>query len=193
MKNLFTKLLMSALFITVSSGYLFPQHHDENDDRRTPIIIDKNHELINKIKEKLDDLDAEYLSRLHQREYVRAKRDLNKIYHMIDELDKQQTVEVAPPLVAIPESDYNQLVNSINNESFEENKIAVLQSSAKYNYFSVEQIMGLMDLSTFSSWKLKALEITYPFVVDGYNSFKIINALTFSEDKQKAKSIIDNN
>ncbi len=193
MRGSFSKILLAAFFSVAISAVIFPQQHQDNDDRKTPIIMDRTQELINKIKEKLNDLDAEYLTRLHQKEYTHAKRDLDKIYHLIEDLQNQQVVEVDPPIVAMPEPDYRQLVNSINNESFEENKLAVLQASAKYNYFSVEQIIGLLDLSSFSSWKLKALETTYPFVVDNYNSFKIINAFTFSEDKQKAQEIIDRN
>lgn len=193
MKSSFSRILLAAFFSVAISAVIFPQHHQENDDRKTPIIIDRNQELINKIKEKLNDLDAEYLTRLHQKEYTHARRDLDEIYHLLEDLQNQQVVEVGPPIAAMPEPDYRQLVNSINNESFEENKLAVLQASAKYNYFSVEQIIGLLDLSSFSSWKLKALETTYPFVVDNYNSFKIINSFTFSEDKQKAQEIIDRN
>lgn len=193
MKGSFTKILLAVFITAAISVSVFPQHNHDNDDRRTPIIVDRYQELINKIKERLSDLDAEYLTRLHQKEYKRAKSELEKIYHLIEDLENQQVVVTDPPVAAIPEPDYRQLVSSINNESFEENKLAVLQASAKYNNFSVEQIIGLLDLSTFSSWKLKALELTYPFVVDNYNSFKIINAFTFSEDKQKAQAIIDRN
>jgi hypothetical protein len=187
----FAKIFLFAFFLIALSESIFPQHNQDNDDRKTPIIIDKTHELLNELKERLNYLDTEYLTQLYQKEYTRAKKDLNKIYHLIEDLENQQVVQVEPPIAAMPEPDYRQLVNSISNESFEDNKLAVLQASAKYNYFSVDQIIGLLDLSTFSSWKLKALEITYPFAVDKYNSFRIINAFTFSEDKQKAQSIID--
>ncbi len=194
MNKLFTNSFLSLIFIFTISGNIFPQHH-QHDDRKTPVLVsDRTEELLDKIKERLDDLDAEYLTQLRSRDYNRAKRELHKIYGLIEAIENQQVVvEVNPPVVAMADQDYRQLVNSISNESFEDNKVAVLQSSAKYNYFSVQQIIGLMDLSSFSSWKLKALELTYPFVVDKNNSFKIINALTFSEDKQKAQEILDKN
>ena len=186
MNKLFTNSFLSLIFILTISGNIFPQHHQQ-DDRKTPVLVsDRTEELLDKIKERLDDLDAEYLTQLRSRDYNRAKRELHKIYGLIEAIENQQ-------VVAMADQDYRQLVNSISNESFEDNKVAVLQSSAKYNYFSVQQIIGLMDLSSFSSWKLKALELTYPFVVDKNNSFKIINALTFSEDKQKAQEILDKN
>ena len=193
MKDSFTKILLTAFLMIMVSGTILPQHHQKYDDRKTPMYSDKTEKLIDRIKEKLDDLDADYLTQLHQREYVRARRDLHKIYDLLEALRNQQDVEVEPVIAAMPDADYRELVNSINNEPFEENKVSVLQASAKYNYFSVDQIIGLMELSSFSSWKLKALEMTYPFVVDKNNSYKIINALTFSEDKQKARGIIDRN
>ena len=193
MKNSSVNILLSILLVLAAAMPLFPQHHRNDDGKKTPVISERTEELLNRIREKLDDLDAEYLTQLHPRQYNKAKRELHKIYDLIEAIENQQLVEVDPPITAMPDEDYRQLVNSINNESFEENKLSVLSSSAKYNYFSVDQIIGLMDLSAFSTWKLKTIEITYPFVVDKNNSFKIINALTFSEDKEKARKIMDRN
>ncbi len=191
MNSSFTKILLAVFLMLTISGYLFPQHHQGYDDRKTPMIEDRTEKLIDRVKEKLDDLDADYLTQLHWKEYNKAKRDLHRIYDLLEAIRNQQDVEVEPVIMAMSDPDYRAIVSSINNESFEENKISVLQSSAKYNYFSVDQIIGFMELSSFSSWKLKALELTYPFVVDKNNSYKIINALTFSEDKQKAQRILD--
>jgi hypothetical protein len=193
LKNSFTTIILTAILTFILTGIILPQHQQNNDDRRMPMMIEKTDKLIDRVKEKLDDLDADYLSRLNRRDYSRAKKDLHKIYELLEAIRNRQDVEPIPVITAMPDPDYRSLVNSINNESFEENKVSVLQSSVKYNYFSVDQIIGLMGLSTFSSWKLKALELTYPFVVDKNNSYKIINALTFSQDKQKAREIIDRN
>ena len=193
MKGSFTKIFLVVFLTIMTSGVILPQHHQQNDDRRTPMVTDKTGKLLDRVREKLDDLDADYLTRLNPREYNRARRDLHKIYDLLEAIRNQQDVEAEPIIIVMPDPDYRMLVSSINNEAFEENKVSVLQASAKYNYFSVEQIIGLMDLSSFSSWKLKALEMTYPFVVDKNNSYRIINALTFSEDKQKAREILDRN
>ncbi len=193
MKGSFTKIILAGFLIFMFSGVILPQHHDRNDDRKTPMVSDKTEKLLDRIKDKLDDLDAYYLTQLRSREYNKAKRDLHRIYDMLEAIRNQMDVEVEPVIMAMPDPDYRMLVNSINNESFEENKVSVLQASAKYNYYSVDQIIGLMELSSFSSWKIKTLEMTYPFVIDKNNSYRIINALTFSEDKQKAREILDRN
>ncbi len=196
LKSAFTKIILIVFLSLIFASFALPQHNHNDkryDNKNTPMISDKTDKLLDKIKEKLDDLDNSYLRKLHHREYNEAKKELNNIYRLIEEVKNQIYAEENPPIAAMNNVDYKRLVESISNESFEENKIQVLQASAKYNYFSVEQIIGLMDLSTFSSWKLKALELTYPFVVDKYNSYKILNALSFSEDKKKAQEILDRN
>ncbi len=193
MKGSFTKILLTVFLTIMVSAVVLPQHHQKYDDRKTPIVSDKTEKLLDRIVEKLDDLDADYLTQLHWREYNKAKKDLHRIYDMLAAIRNQQDVESEPVIMTMPDPDYRALVNSINNESFEDNKVSVLQASAKYNYFSVDQIIGLIELSSFSSWKIKALELTYPFVIDKNNSYKIINAFTFSDDKQKAQQILDRN
>ncbi|HSD63325.1 MAG TPA: DUF4476 domain-containing protein [Ignavibacteriaceae bacterium] len=195
MKSINTKTTFIVILTLLTAGFAFPQHHNDDswDDRKMPVISDNTEKMLDRIKEKLDELDADYLTQLRPREYNKSVRELHKIYRMIEAIKNQQDVEVYPVVLPMNEPDYRSLVNSINNEAFEDNKIAVLQSSVKYNYFTVDQIIGLMDLSSFSSWKLKALELTYPFVVDKNNSFKIINSLTFSGDKEKAQEILNRN
>lgn len=190
--NRLTITVLSALFIAFTfNSFVYPQHNRKNDERRMPIVFDRTEFLLNKIKEKLDKLDVDYLSRLHKKEYSEAKKELHKIYDLIEAIKEEQVKEEESTVAAMPDSDYKRLVENINKESFEENKIAVLQASVKYNYLSIDQIIGLMDLSTFSSWKLKALELSYPFAVDKNNSYKIINGLNFSEDKKKAQEILN--
>jgi len=183
------------MVITLTAGFTFSQHHrDENEDNRnSPTISDRTEELLDKIIGKLDELDSHFLTQLNHREYNKATRELHKIYDLIDAIKKQQYVDEKPPITVMNEGDYRTLVSAINNEAFEENKINVLQASVKYNYFSVEQVIGLIDLSPFSSWKLKALELTYPFIVDKNNSYKILNSFNFSDDKNKAQEILDRN
>lgn len=195
MKSINTKTIFIIILTLLTAGFTFPQHHNDDnlDDRKMPVISDNTEKMLDRIKEKLDELDADYLTQLRPREYNKSVRELHKIYRMIEAIKNQQDVEVYPVVLPMNEPDYRSLVNSINNEAFEDNKIAVLQSSVKYNYFTVAQIIGLMDLFSFSSWKLKALELTYPFVVDKNNSFKIINSLTFSGDKEKAQEILNRN
>lgn len=191
--NSFKIKTVIIIFLTIiTAGSALPQHHDDTRDDHKNVSSDRTKELLDKIKQNLKELDADYLTQLRPKEYKKALKELYKMYKMIDAI-KMHIDEEYHPVSAISESDYRNLVTSINNESFEENKVTILRASAKYNYFTVDQVIGLMDLSTFSSWKLRALEITYPLVLDKNNSFKIINSLNFSDDKQKAQEILDKN
>lgn len=191
MKGFYKKSTLIIFLILITTGIAFPQlQNDDIKDNHKISNSDRTKELLDNIKKSLKDLDSDYLTKLRPREYNRALRELHKIYKMIDAI-KMHIDEEYHPTPAMSEPDFKNLVNSINNESFEENKIAVLQASARYNFFTVDQIIGLMDLSTFSTWKLKALELTYPSAIDKGNSFKIINSLTFSEDKKKAQEILN--
>jgi hypothetical protein len=46
---------------------------------------------------------------------------------------------------------------------------------------------------SFSSDKLRALELLAPRMVDRQNAFKIYDAFTFSSDKEKARAILRRN
>ncbi len=169
-----------------------PHHRDHdynNYSKDKDNDYDRTKDLINEVKENLDALESGYLTRLSQRDYVKAKRKLNRIYELLEKIPVQRK-PVPPVIYPMPEKDFRDLVTSISNEGFDENKVVVLQSAAKYNNFDVDQVVTLMDQSTFSAWKIKVVEITYPYVIDKYNSFKIINALSFSEDKEKVRQIL---
>jgi hypothetical protein len=104
---------------------------------------------------------------------------------------RRHPIQVEEGPYPISEEEFSGLVNSIKNESFQENQLSVVQISARYNYFTVNQVVKLIDLFSFSDGKLKALEYLYPNVVDKFNSHQIVNALTYSSDKEKATDIIN--
>jgi hypothetical protein len=93
----------------------------------------------------------------------------------------------------ISEEEFAGLVESIKNESFQENQLSIVQITSRYNYFTVDQVVRVIELFSFSDGKLKALEYLYPNVVDKFNSHQIINSFTYSSDKEKATEIINRN
>lgn len=167
-----------------------PHHRDHDSNKYSNNKdYDKTKDIIKQIGDNLDVLESEYLTRLSQRDYIKAKKKLRRIYELLDKIPVQRK-PVPPVIYPMPEKDFRDLVTSLSNESFDENKVAVLESAAKYNNFDVDQVVALMNQSTFSTWKIKVVEITYPYVIDKYNSFKIINNLSFSEDKEKVRQIL---
>jgi len=148
--------------------------------------------IIEKISHNLEILERDYLTKLSYRDYVRAKDILIETYDML------LAIPMPPPPTPIEEGpfpiseeEFNGLTTSIKNESFQENQLSIVQISARYNYFTVNQVVRVIELFSFSDGKLTALEYMYPNAVDKFNSHLIINAFTYSSDKEKAQEIIN--
>ena len=85
---------------------------------------------------------------------------------------------------------FNALVNAINNESFESNKLGVVSSAAQGNNFLTSQIATVMDLFSFSDGKVQSAVTMWQRVLDPQNSFVLYDKLTFSSDKDKLRQRI---
>ena len=115
-----------------------------------------------------------------------------------------QAVEAPPTPVAAPVvktvivnnykpmniSSFSQLVSNVEDEAFADDQMLYIRTAAQSHYFSVNQIIQLLQLFTFADEQLDCLRITYPKAVDTDNSFTIINHFTFEDDKKSAQSII---
>lgn len=180
-------LLFVLIFLFSFSSFLFSQddYPDNYDD-------DKTAEMVERIYQALEKLDQRYLTKLRYRDYVDAKELLYDIYSYLQQIPLEEPVVVSEP-VAIGNTEFTELLTAIDKESFQDDKLSVIQLSANYNYFLVEQVIEILDKMTYSTGKTKALEIIYPNVIDVENSHLIINHFTYSSDKEKAKQIINNN
>ena len=150
--------------------------------------------IVERISYNLEMLEREYLTKLSYRDYVKAKNILIETYNLVLAIPLPtlpSPVEEGP--YSISDNEFNQLIESIRNESFEENQISVVEISSQYNFFIVNQVIAVINEFTYSSGKLKALELLYPNVIDPENSHLIIKAFTYSSDKEKAKEIINRN
>jgi hypothetical protein len=92
---------------------------------------------------------------------------------------------------AMPETEFNSLLNRIKGESFSDDQMRVLRTAAKNFRFSCNQIVRLIDAFTYSEDKLSALGITYPECTDPQNNYKILDAFTYSADKEAAEDIFN--
>ena len=91
----------------------------------------------------------------------------------------------------MPEGEFSTLVSKVKAESFADNKMRVVRTAAKNYNFSCNQIISLIDCFDFSDNKLEVLRTTYPKVTDAQNNFKILDAFTYSDDKETAESIMN--
>ena len=92
---------------------------------------------------------------------------------------------------AMSQSAFQSLYNSIKNEAFADDKLAVIKTAARRNKFIVSQLTALLDLFSFEDDKIKCVQIIYPKVIDKENAHEILNHFTYSSDKQKVEKIIN--
>jgi hypothetical protein len=179
--------IISILMAIFVCGNIFAQVNKD------PLVnIDKDpYKIVQRISYNLEMLERDYLTKLSYRDYVRAKDILIETYNLVLAIP----LPVSPTPIdegpyPINETEFSSLLASIKNESFQENQLSIVQISSRYNYYTVNQVVRVIELFTFSEGKLKALEYMYPNVVDRYNSHQIIKAFTYSSDKVKAQEII---
>jgi len=106
----------------------------------------------------------------------------------------QQVVVHQPPPppveLGMPAAEFRALKQAIESESFEKQQLNVLQSAARRAQFTVEQVGQLIDLFSFSSGKVKVVEITRPRIVDRENLYQLYSHFTFDSDKDKVKHLL---
>lgn len=179
-------VIFLVLFLVVSTA---GQTHKNPKTNYDPVDITVR-EVKSKISYNLELLEREYLTKLSYRDYIRAKDLLIDSYKMLMAIPDEDEYSYNEPF-PISDPEFSALISSIQNESFESDMLSVVQISSKYNYYTVSQVVSLIDLFSFSNGKLEVVKMTYPNVIDKYNSHLIINAFTYSADKEKVRQIID--
>lgn len=164
------------------------QINNKSKSNHDPVVLTIS-EIKSKISYNLELLEREYLTKLSYRDYIRAKDVLIDSYNLLMTIPDEDEYQYNEPL-PISEKEFSSLLNSVKNESFESDMISVVQISSQYNYYTVDQVIRLIDLFSFSIGKIEVIKMTYPNVVDKYNSHQIINAFNYSADKEKVRQII---
>lgn len=139
---------------------------------------------------KLNEMDELYLSKLRKNDYRKAEELLSEMYYLLDLIRGKLDPPPYMPMI-MPEADLQNLLIALKKESFEKEQLNVLGVAARYGYFSVDQLIRIIDVFSFSSGKISAVKIVFPRVADKYNSYNLIGAFTFSTDKEELKKVIE--
>ena len=99
--------------------------------------------------------------------------------------------KVKPPK-AMAKKAFETLRTAVKSESFASNQLRVIRAAADHHYFSVKQVLRLLELVSFSDKKLKAIRALYPRIIDPKNAFQLHGAFTFESDKRKLRAILEN-
>jgi len=93
-------------------------------------------------------------------------------------------VPVTPPEpvgpVAMDTVTFNQLVSSINAQSFGSDQLNVLRQALGSNYITCNQLVQLLTLFDFDSDRVDAAVAAFPSLVDPQNAFTLSSSFDFS-------------
>lgn len=177
--------------------------------------------IINEIAVRLEKLENKYIPKLNKLDQKKAANLINEIYELLALLPEDVSVsvrsttstpssqtqsanvsisiDVNEPVIeeevtynkAMSESEFKQLLSNVENESFADDQTSVVRIAANSKYFTINQLVRLLDLFSFSDDKINIVRIVYPAVVDKDNAHNLLRAFTYSDDKKKVEQIIN--
>lgn len=82
---------------------------------------------------------------------------------------------------------FKRLLRSVKGKSFPKERLAAIREAAKYNSFTVRQVVRLIGACTFESTKVDVAVMLHPYVVDVENWFEVYDAFTFPSSRKKVQ------
>lgn len=86
---------------------------------------------------------------------------------------------------------FGKVVTAIKQQGFSDEKLTVLSSAVRENYFTVAQVKDLLLLFSFPDDKIKALRLLKNHIADTNNIFEIYSSFVHSSDKDEARKILE--
>ena len=93
---------------------------------------------------------------------------------------------------AMDKQAFDQLKQSIANESFDNTRQAVAKQYIAVNYFNSAQVKQLVALFSFENSRLEIAKYAYDYTVDKGNYFMVNEALSFNNSKELLMEYIKN-
>jgi hypothetical protein len=85
---------------------------------------------------------------------------------------------------------FDNLQHVIRNQSFDSSKLKIAKQAIAANYVRADQVLQLMRLLTFESYKLDLAKFAYQYTIDKQNYFLLYDGFTFqSSINQLARHI----
>jgi len=97
----------------------------------------------------------------------------------------------APQHIMSP-SEFNALLNTIDNQSFESTKLMIAkQAINQHQFISTAQVSALINSFSFESSKLDLAKYAYQYTIDRNNYFHLYNNFTFDSSVRSLGEYID--
>lgn len=93
-----------------------------------------------------------------------------------------------PTPYAMAERDFSALASQLGKAAFADDKLGLVKTAAQTNYFTVAQVIALMELASFDDTRVEIAAVCAPRVVDGDRWFEVYGALTFSSSRDALRN-----
>ncbi len=117
---------------------------------------------------------------------IGASQKLIAAYASKDTSDDRRPAKPAGP-TPMTDAAYGQLVSAVRHSSFDKGKVGVIRDAAQHNWFTSNQLAGLMGLLSFDNGKIDAAVAGWAHLVDPQNSFVIYKKLSFDSSREKLR------
>lgn len=87
--------------------------------------------------------------------------------------------------------EFGQLRASVEQQAFSRDKIALVEKAGTRLHFSVEQLVGLLDVLDFGADKVQAAAILHPRLVDPQDFDRVYEVLVFDTDREALKALVE--
>lgn len=104
-------------------------------------------------------------------------------------IEKQRNGNIHNQRVMHPQN-FRRLKQAVRNESFDKNKLHLLNVATQQNNFTAQQVAEIVNLFSFDSYKLTFAKRAYLRTVDPQNYFVVRNRLTFNSYRRQLDEFI---
>ena len=80
---------------------------------------------------------------------------------------------------------FSRLLKSVKKNAFAKERLALIQEAARYHYFSVRQVIRLMNACSFESTRIDVAATLYRNTLDVENWFQVYDAFKFVSSREK--------
>ncbi len=142
--------------------------------------------IIDSVQDYLYKLQIEYIAHIQNRQNRREAMEIvTHIQYLLSMLDFGEQPDLLQP------KDLSSLLESLRNELLDRQRLKILKTFliARKPSLTVDQVAEIMDAFLFDRSKVEAVRLMYPYIQDKENGYKLVNKLTFSNEKDELMRI----
>lgn len=116
------------------------------------------------------------------------RRVVDRIDELYEAAERMRLlVDQDTTLKPIRDEDLEKFLASLENASFGDAKVAMIEEFTRSNWFTVEQVGEIVDKLPFGENKVEAILMLYSHIVDKENAYRVYEFVTFSDDRELLK------